>query len=851
LSWETVSEELLATNSVFDGWQLSMPGNTEYLPVPGIVKLTLKLMDNAFAKGMNKLIIVYPERTYLPSLTVILQAVSDIISGRLRTAHARYLFQPGQKLKVYNYVCEFVSVEKKNDKDMICVKFSDVNGFYPIEKAPVFQQTDTRRKLSKFPGSLINNNKNDSAFDMLEAKKTILTDSIYYITSTGNFKETFSDIKINGKNILDLLLSGTINTENNIKVMNKGQIDGTPALVFTNNLYSLAGYLSENSRYIFIDINNDSIVNSQLDALDNIINRNIPVVVVVDAVNSFNLGALEDRDFLTLRWDKNSIIHDLYNVSSMDAINTRIYNCSNKEIHYELCENHEITCILNNLKKLRRCLDEYTQDMADVYWQLYSISIFLLRNTIKLPLSVNRDISQKIADIEKTLKTHVYNISEENMNIMVNTAKIIKDIISESYIFEKARKTGQLIADSIFENIVIIITDNEDKNIYIPYWNDYIKADGLNKSIRVMHTQEYYNRAENVDAIIIVCGWVGKKKMRNIIFSNNAPVVYILLNKIELYWKKAHSAEWDKVIENESRRNFDKNIMLLAANQTDSQIEILDEEYDDDIDSIEKAIQENRFKKYCSRDDNDSKSITVDAVPVTFVSGYFSFYKKASKLITVTEIIHDISENAREIVKLATEIETGDFVVMREKERSLIHELADDILEKEGKKDYRELSGRWKKGLGEKRAFCSSRELYELIKKDGLSVGLQTFRNWVDDDDFIAPREKENLLFIAVALNDTYLINNIDKIYEICKYVRTAHVKAGNIISKRLKNSIAKVLGDMPKVKRVDIWDPIDIQLEELGKVKILKVTDIGNIISVDIMHTNKLLRESSAWMSF
>jgi hypothetical protein len=41
------------------------------------------------------------------------------------------------------------------------------------------------------------------------------------------------------------------------------------------------------------------------------------------------------------------------------------------------------------------------------------------------------------------------------------------------------------------------------------------------------------------------------------------------------------------------------------------------------------------------------------------------------------------------------------------------------------------------------------------------------------------------------------------------------------------------------------MWDPIDIQLDELGKVKILKVMDIGDIIPVDIIHTNRLLNEN------
>jgi hypothetical protein len=356
-----------------------------------------------------------------------------------------------------------------------------------------------------------------------------------------------------------------------------------------------------------------------------------------------------------------------------------------------------------------------------------------------------------------------------------------------------------------------------------------------------MYPQEYSAYLQNTNAEIIVCGWLGKNKMRNIIFSNNASSVSILLYKIEETWKKHHIAEWEKTIKNESRRAFDRlftSVELKSNERTEKQ----DVDINDDIDAIEISIQENRYKKYSL----NTGSMTSDTIPITFVSGFFTFYKKSSKIITVTDIINNISDDSKADIKNTTDIQVGDFIVIRETERSLIRELADAILIKEGKKEYREISGRWKNKLREKRSFCSIRELYEKIISEGANIGIQAFRAWVEDDDFIAPQDKENLLYISAALNDNYLINNIDRIWEVCEYVRKAHVKAGNEVSSKLKNGIAKSLSEIPKIRRNDIWDPIDLQLDELGKVKILKVTSIGDPVVVDIIYTNRLLTESS-----
>ena len=40
------------------------------------------------------------------------------------------------------------------------------------------------------------------------------------------------------------------------------------------------------------------------------------------------------------------------------------------------------------------------------------------------------------------------------------------------------------------------------------------------------------------------------------------------------------------------------------------------------------------------------------------------------------------------------------------------------------------------------------------------------------------------------------------------------------------------------------IWDPIEMQVDDVGLVRILKIIDIGTPVIVDIADTNRLIEE-------
>ena len=63
-------------------------------------------------------------------------------------------------------------------------------------------------------------------------------------------------------------------------------------------------------------------------------------------------------------------------------------------------------------------------------------------------------------------------------------------------------------------------------------------------------------------------------------------------------------------------------------------------------------------------------------------------------------------------------------------------------------------------------------------------------------------------------------------------------------MSQRLKNKIAESIHGMGEIDTFNVWDPITLQLEEVGQVKILKVIDVSSANQVDSGNTNRLISE-------
>ena len=259
----------------------------------------------------------------------------------------------------------------------------------------------------------------------------------------------------------------------------------------------------------------------------------------------------------------------------------------------------------------------------------------------------------------------------------------------------------------------------------------------------------------------------------------------------------------------------------------------------DELLDIENLIQLNAYRQYGVSSNNQDQ--VVDAYPVNFAGGYLAFYRTGHKIISVTDII--LGGNSVSL-KTPDALKPGDFVAIRESQRDIIREIADKILKNSGMAQAREVATRWRDALNVETMFSTVEEIYLKLQKHGCTRGYPTVKNWIEDENQFSLSSKEDLICIANALNDAMLLETIDEVFSAGNDVKRAHVKAGQYLSMQLRDKVAARLNEYGGIDVFNIWDPIELQLEDIGKVIILKIIDVNLPIQIEAGNTNRLLSE-------
>ena len=176
--------------------------------------------------------------------------------------------------------------------------------------------------------------------------------------------------------------------------------------------------------------------------------------------------------------------------------------------------------------------------------------------------------------------------------------------------------------------------------------------------------------------------------------------------------------------------------------------------------------------------------------------------------------------------------------------RDLVREIADVALANSGKQNLREIASKWRDALQIELLFCTEDEFCEKVKSAGCTKGSPTIKRWIDDEDVIAPQSKEDLRILAAVTENETLLEMLDEIFEAAQEVRRAHILAGRKLSEQLKTMLVAELKKFEDIDPFNFWEPIDMDIEGIGNVKVLKIIDIGGELQVDSTDTNRLIEE-------
>ena len=145
-------------------------------------------------------------------------------------------------------------------------------------------------------------------------KETHMMSSVYSVTPVAPVKEKIADCYLCGTKLTQLLMLSTVDYEGKMQSLGAGQAAGIPAMVYASDLYAVNTALEDNPlpQSVLIDVSNMNNIAGQLDELDDLIRRNIPIICLTDTMNSFELDLLKQREFNIWRWDATSIRLNVY-----------------------------------------------------------------------------------------------------------------------------------------------------------------------------------------------------------------------------------------------------------------------------------------------------------------------------------------------------------------------------------------------------------------------------------------------------------------------------------------------------------------------------------------------------------
>lgn len=859
MTWEEYLSHLLSKEKSFDDISVSLDSGVTYSEIPPIIKSSVLMLDEMIEKQGPRNIIIFPEKKQSIVLFSLMKLFHNISLGKIKSNYDPTGFVAGEKLKVGKAIVEYLGPDEYNGEPGLAIRLADCDRLVaPLRHFPIFQQVDTKKKISKIgvfskarkealaamKSGAIGNEELTYAASM----KTHMDSTIFVMTSILGAKKQLSECRIGNKKVTEIFYFGQTNYEGNISNISPGQMKGVPAIVLASDLYSIQAAIDNNQpiQSIIIDASNMKQLLDQLDVLDELLKMHVPIVCLTDTVNSFDLSSLITRNFNIWRWDKESLTSQLYDAVPLMS-DKRIKNCAGHNVIYLQTDGGKISDAMRRLALHRRETENQSGEMMKIFEKLNRFTFLAMRAVI--PFS---DIEIKLAcdcleDCRTILAKEAVFISDASFSDYSIVINNLLEIYSHHYALNKFEMLKNFLNEHTGSFLYLIISESVSKTDIQKFWDDYIVKNRLYIRIRVVYPSEYYSFQGSTDgnAITIISGWLKRVIMRRVIYSFITNQYCVLLYDYERKWQRQDSTRWKNALRASSNKVLVEKVFSTDDVSISTERFVADSSKasdpnpEDELGEIELILHDNKIRRYAGRMHGGD---IVSAVPVNFVGGFIAFFRPGHKVISATKIILDNSNNIE--MKIPEELTTGDFIVIREADRDIIRDLADDILINSGKKDAREKSSIWRDALQIELLFSTTDELYEKIKTAGCDKEYATVRHWIEDASVIAPQSKDDIAAIAKATENEVLLETLDSVFEAAAVVRRAHKLAGKKLSDQLKKTIAEELKDYGEIDPYNIWEPLEIEVDGIGTVKVLKVIDIGAEIKVDSTDTNRLIEE-------
>ena len=774
----------------------------------------------------------------------------------------------GQKVLLNGCVVEYVGevFEKYLNITTVKVKCSNGNYQFPIDHIleihPITgdRPLDSIEKIKSYRyKEAIEGNFDEILAINTKGNRQFFSDNIVLVSKIASIEKFINSKYINGNRIVDLFLWGKISITGEPVLMNQTKYQADPSCLVASDFNRLYEYLS-NKRELVKAVCIDGVeqcTKQHLDVLDYVIEQDIPIIAITEMSEVEYMNHFIDRDFTIWHWNRNLVkeAYKYYNInetSQFHSLDDRFINYISGEVKIIECSYPLLEDLFNKLKILDKHVKELENplivDITDkIRWGVFSISRFLHipdKNWVGKYGSEMQDYFSELEGHKLWFKKDTNELIED---IIDDFLKLIKSLFVETG--NKIEKIGDLF---FFleedERTMIVLSDEKNALRAMDYWETKIQ-----KSKRNNIKFSFYDSLEDdikgfTPHMIVVCGWLNQKKMHRLLHLFLTPEIRLLFYPFECEWFKNACKKWQKT--NDFTKNNSKVIDILGIKSSKTNHEDNSSSFDKEvdfqeisfIDEFELKRREQHYKRYIA---GNLTREAIKAKQLTFSNKRFAFVSESHKLLVLSDFIIKDNPLMEDKIprKTISHIRNGDYVLFRDSDRDIIREVADEGLEKEGLGHLREISGLWQDALRTRFGMLGKdfNLLADFLKKHGCKRHPVTIKNWIIDETMIAPNDKIDRRIIMDALG---LLDKFELMEEAIAKVRSAHLQASSFLIRKLVAELPQII-KIQKEKYGFTSCSLEVDMEHLGKISILRVSEIGEQwLDIQPGYVNRLLVE-------
>lgn len=859
MNWEAY-EKKLKKKAVRSEFSFSFDGVLSDDIMPPLAKASSYLLKDAISGGAKRMLMVLPENQDLACVLFLEKLLSDINDGTIKSDYDVTKFNIGEKVSIGKAIIEYRGTYYNSEKneEFITLRMKDKTGpmtvYAPLSMIPILQHANTTKGLSKaavyeeekakFEPTI--DNTYSGIIGKIASVRTHLSGTTLLVGYSKRTRELISKSFVNDVALPKVLSVAQADLEGTIKRTGAIDANGVPGLVITSDLYS-ASVIADSElpiNSITIVAEKPSSVIKELDSLDELLELDIPLTVILDNANSMELGELFKREFFLWRWNRNWLTSNMIGEYETEYL-TSIDNIQSRNISYESIPEELVSETFSLIVRNRSLVESQVSSINTIFDKLFDLAFQTVRMVVPIDEVSKEAIRNELDHWRTEMEGIKGDFQEEEYKDFKKAIANLKAIYKLNSEFPKVAKLKTLLSGNIPSSIVMAFPSSHSFDIegIQTYWQSWMNTQSIDATLNVYSFSDYFLLSPAEDTLTIICGWFNADRMRRLLYSNKTSDYYVLLYDCESLWRGNLQAKWDWEIDKNNNVEICSNYLHVDVEEEIVEEPDFDEkllEESEDIYELEKYASTIKYKKYL-HNASVSETELISAIPVFFSNGAFMFMRLGQEVVSISKMLLEDWDDIER--KDSLELVVGDYIVFRESGKDLIKEVADSLLEKGGQIDARQVASKWRQALDLELMFSSEDEIYQKMKRQGWAKTKDTLQRWIMDKTLIAPQTRRDIEILVEATDNAVTGEMIDEIYNSSRVVKNAHINAGKLLSSRLK----KELGHYVKEMAVDMdshKDSIDIMIEDVGTIKILRITNIGEQAQVNNSYVGRLMQD-------